>query len=55
MSSKFELQQRIAELEKQVDSDRAQLNRLYQELHTVTMKERIDGYTTDNSQQLLKG
>ena len=55
MLLKDDLRQRISELERQVDTDRAELNRLYQELHKVTMKERSDGYNMDNSQQLLKG
>jgi cell division protein FtsL len=53
MSYKDELRRQIEELEKQVDSDKTRLNSLYQELHTISIKERTE--STVGFQQLLKG
>lgn len=52
MSYKDELKKQIEQLENQVDYDKERLNRLYQELTNLNMRERAE---TASSQQLLKG
>ena len=53
MSYKDELNKQIEQLENQVDADKARLTRLYQELSSINMKERIEAH--DSPQQLLQG
>jgi molecular chaperone GrpE (heat shock protein) len=53
MSYKDELKKQIEELEKQVDTDKTRLQRLYLELNNINMREKAE--QSFGQQQLLQG
>lgn len=55
MSYKNQLRERIAELQREIQEDKGQIDALKKELHRLEMAEFEEDLAEQSSQQLLKG